>query len=112
MRRHRQLRHHRAVRYQSLLTLFSPRSKEKALTLLSQIQDHVAEGGTAIINVLTEDTSFMGMFQPGHFYLFGRDELRERFAGWKILHDAHDDFAAPEGAKKAFATLVAQKPDS
>lgn len=92
------------------LLMFFP--KEKALTLLSQIQDHVAEGGTAIINVLTDDTTFMGMFQPGHFYLFGRDELRERFAGWKILHDAHDDFAAPEGTKKAFATLVAQKPDS
>ena len=92
------------------LLMFFP--KDKALALLTRIQTHVAGGGSAIINVLTEDTTFMGMFQPGHFHLFGKNELRERFAGWKILHDAHDDFAAPEGSRKAFATLVAQKPDA
>jgi tellurite methyltransferase len=51
----------------------------------------------------------MNMFQPGHYYLFGRDELRERFTGWKILHEAHEDFPAPDDTRKAFATLVAQK---
>lgn len=34
----------------------------KALALLADIQEHVAEQGLAIINVLTEGTTFMGMF--------------------------------------------------
>lgn len=89
------------------LLMFFP--EEKALTLLSRIQAHTTEGGIAIVNVLTDETTFMNMFQPGHYYLFGRDVLRERFSSWKILHEAHEDFPAPEGTRKAFATLVAQK---
>jgi tellurite methyltransferase len=89
------------------LLMFFPR--EKALALLTQIQDHVAAGGTAIVNTLIDGTTYMGMFEPGHYHLFGRDELRTLFAGWNILHYTHDDFAAPEGSTKAFATLVAQK---
>ena len=34
----------------------------KALALLADIQEHVADQGIAIINVLTEGTTFMGMF--------------------------------------------------
>jgi len=89
------------------LLMFFP--KEKALALLSQIQSHVTEGGTAIVNVLTDETTFMNMFHPGHYYLFGRDEQRERFAGWKILHETHENFPAPDGTRKVFSTLVAQK---
>lgn len=89
------------------LLMFFPR--KKALALLAQIQDHVADGGTAIVNVLTDGTTYMGMFEPGHFHLFGRDELRNHFAGWNILHETHDRFDAPEGSVKAFITLVAQK---
>jgi len=89
------------------LLMFFPR--EKALELLSQIQTHVADGGTAIVNTLTEGTTYMGMFEPGHYHLFGKDELRTLFAGWNILHYTEDDFAAPEGSTKAFATIVARK---
>jgi len=35
----------------------------------------VAERGLAIVNVLTEGTTYMGMFEPGNYYLFGRDVL-------------------------------------
>jgi len=89
------------------LLMFFPR--EKALELLSQIQTHVADGGTAIVNTLTEGTTYMGMFEPDHYHVFGKHELRELFAGWKILHFANDNFVAPGHTTKAFATIVAQK---
>ena len=83
--------------------------QEQALELLSRIQEHVADGGTAIVNVLIEGTTFMGMFEPGNYCLFGRDELRDRFRGWNILSHVHDSFDAPGGTKKKFATIVARK---
>lgn len=83
--------------------------KERALQLLAEIQQHVKPGGRAVINVLIEGTTYMGMFQPGHYYLFGRDELERRFAGWKVLEQIHQTFPAPENTEKVFATLIAQK---
>lgn len=89
-----------------LLMLFK---QENALALLAGIQDHVAEQGVTIINVLIEGTTYMGMFEPGNYYLFGPNELEQRFKGWSILLSRHDSFDAPEHAKKEFATIVAQK---
>ena len=83
--------------------------REQALELLSRIQEHVADSGVAIVNVLIEGTTFMGMFEPGNYYLFGREELRERFKGWNILLFTHDSFDAPGATKKEFATIVARK---
>lgn len=83
--------------------------KERALQLLGEIQQHVKPGGRAVVNVLIEGTTYMGMFQPGHYYLFGRDELEQRFAGWKVLEMAYQTFPAPENTEKVFATIIAQK---
>jgi len=82
----------------------------RALELLEGVQRHVKPGGCAVINALIEGTTFLGMFQPGHYYLFGRDELAQRFAGWKILAHDHQIFPAPENTEKVFATIVARKP--
>jgi tellurite methyltransferase len=73
--------------------------RERALALVEEIKKSVAPGGRAIVNVLTEGTTYMGMF-----------ELKERFEGWKILFSRHDSFGAPENTIKEFCTLVAQKP--
>ena len=83
---------------------------ENAVKLLADIQEHVAGGGIAVINVLIEGTTYLGMFEPGNYYLFGRDELEERFKGWGILLSRHNSFDAPGNTKKEFATIVAQKP--
>ena len=83
--------------------------REHALTLLCAVQEHVKPGGRAIVNVLIEGTTFMGMFDSNNYCLFGRDELEERFAGWTILSSEHQSFPAPEGTTKEFATLVAEK---
>jgi tellurite methyltransferase len=83
--------------------------RENAHRLLADIQEHVASEGSAIINVLIEGTTYLGMFESGNYTLFGRNELERRFMGWDILLSRHDSFAAPGNTLKAFATLVAKK---
>lgn len=81
----------------------------RALELLEEIQQHVKPGGCAVINVLIEGTTFLGLFQPGHYTLFGREELVQRFAGWQLLEHVYQTFPAPENTEKVFATIVARK---
>lgn len=83
--------------------------RARALELLEGIQRHVKPGGCAVINVLIEGTTFLGMFQPGHYYLFGREELAQRFAGWQVLEHVYQTFPAPDNTEKVFATIVARK---
>jgi len=83
--------------------------RARALELLEEIQRHVKPGGCAVINVLIEGTTFLGMFQPGHYYLFGREALVQRFAGWQLLEHVYQTFPAPENTEKVFATIVARK---
>lgn len=83
--------------------------RARATKLLEEIQRHVKPGGCAVINVLIEGTTFLGMFQPGHYTLFGRDELAQRFAGWQVLEHVYQTFPAPESTEKVFATIVARK---
>ncbi len=90
------------------LLMFFPR--ERALSLLREIEDHVAAGGVAVLNVLTEGTTFMSMFGSANYYLFGREELRELLPAWEVLAWQRDCVPAPEGTVKEFATLIARKP--
>lgn len=77
---------------------------------LADIQDHVREGGAAIVNVLVEGTTYTDMFDAGGHCLFARGELADRFARWDVLHSAFDDFEAPGARLKSFATVIARKP--
>ena len=81
-----------------------------ARQLLNEIQSHVKPGGLAIINVLIEGTTYLDMFEPGHSYLFGENELRDRFAEWDLLESKYDSFDAPGSTVKRFATVIARKP--
>jgi tellurite methyltransferase len=83
--------------------------RARAQELLDEIQRHVKPGGCAVINVLIEGTTFLGLFQPGHYTLFGREELMQRFAGWQVLEHVYQSFPAPENTEKVFATIVARK---
>jgi tellurite methyltransferase len=83
---------------------------ERALQLLTVIQDHVTPGGRAIVNVLIEGTTYLGMFDPDNYCLFRRTELEERFDGWNILASRTQTFTAPEGTRKDFSTVIAEKP--
>lgn len=84
-------------------------NKERAHALLRDIQAHIKPGGCAIINVLTEETTYLGMFQPGNYYLFGQHELEEKFSGWDIQLSERHAFPAPGNTEKVFATLIANK---
>lgn len=90
------------------LLMFFPR--ETALAMLEEIKTRVTPGGIALVNLLTEGTTFLGMFEPGHYCLFGVNELRRAFAGWNILVDRADTFPAPGDTRKLFSTVVARKP--
>jgi tellurite methyltransferase len=90
-----------------LLMLFR---RETALKLLTAIQDHVKPGGRAIVNVLIEGTTYLGMFDPDNYCLFRRTELEERFDGWSMLESRTQMFPAPEGTRKDVSTIVAEKP--
>ena len=83
--------------------------KERALALLRQIEQRVRPGGQAIVNVLIEGTTYLGMFKPDDYYLFGADELEQAFAGWKLIVAQRDAFPAPGGTRKEFSTVIAQK---
>ncbi len=90
------------------ILMFFPRVR--ALALLNDVLEKLEPRGLAVINVLTEGTTFMQMFDLGSYYLFGRDELLEHFPGWELLVWRHDGFAAPGDTIKQFATLIARKP--
>jgi tellurite methyltransferase len=77
---------------------------------LQRLQACVRPGGVAIVNVLVEGTTYLDMFDGTGHCLWPADELRRRFAGWEILRDDRQEFAAPGGTRKCFATVIAVKP--
>jgi tellurite methyltransferase len=82
-----------------------------ASSQLEQLKACVRPGGVAVVNVLVEGTTYLGMFDAaaGHC-LFAPEELHSRFPGWQILRDERQEFAAPGGTVKHFATVVAARP--
>ena len=84
--------------------------RETALKLLTAVQEHVKPEGRAIVNVLIEGTTYLGMFDPDNYCLFRRNELDERFDGWNILDSRYHTFPAPEDTRKDFSTIIAEKP--
>lgn len=92
------------------LLMFFPEAQARAA--LDDIGRHIRPGGVVALNVLTEGTTFLSLFDPGHSHLFSRDALRQHFADWEIIESRHDSFPAPEATVKAFATLVARRPEA
>jgi tellurite methyltransferase len=90
------------------LLMFFP--KDRALELLADIKAHVRPGGNAIVNVLTEGTTYLDMFEPAHYCLFAEDELQQHFSGWDLLESRSHRFNAPGSTTKVFATVVGRKP--
>lgn len=84
--------------------------RERALSLLHAIQEHVSPGGRAVVNVLIEGTTYTGMFDRDNYYLFRQNELGEHFTGWTILASRYETFPAPGETRKEFLTVIAEKP--
>ena len=81
----------------------------QARALLARIRGAVRPRGLAAINVLIEGTTYLDMFDPRGYCLFGRDELSAAFGGWEIVLSRHEDFPAPSDTVKRFHTLVARR---
>ncbi len=81
-----------------------------AFRVLGELQAYVKPGGTALVNVLVEGTTYLDMFDAAGYCLFARDELPRRFAGWTILASEFADYPAPGKQIKSFATLIARRP--
>jgi tellurite methyltransferase len=81
-----------------------------ARALLERVRDAVRPRGLAGVNVLIEGTTYLDMFDPAGYCLFGRDELSAAFSGWQILLSRHEDFPAPRETVKRFHTLIVQRP--
>jgi tellurite methyltransferase len=81
----------------------------QARALLERIRDAVRPNGLAAMNVLIEGTTYLDMFDPAAYCLFGRDELSAAFAGWQTVLSRHEDFPAPSDTVKRFHTLVARR---
>jgi len=81
-----------------------------AFAQLQQLQAHVRPGGVAVVNVLVQGTTYLGMFDPSSHCLFARDEMQRRFAGWEILRSEYQDFPAANETNKSFVTVIARKP--
>lgn len=80
-----------------------------ALRQLAQLKAHVRPGGIAIVNVLTEGTTFMDMFSPEGYCLFKPGQLRDHFADWEVISYVPQEFPAPRDTRKVFATAIARK---
>lgn len=84
--------------------------RERALELLRRIQEHVHPGGRAIVNVLVDGTTYLDMFVADNYFLFTYEQFEQQFAGWEILSSRRDVFPAPNGTRKEFSTVIAEKP--
>jgi tellurite methyltransferase len=82
-----------------------PAARRQLLRALSAVRS----GGIAVINVLIEGTTYMGMFDEASGYcLFAEDELPRALAGWQRLDDRVEEFPAPGGIKR-FRTTIARR---
>ncbi len=82
-----------------------------AFAQLQQLQAHVRPGGVAVVNVLVQGTTYLGMFDPSSHCLFARDEMHKRFAGWEILCSEYQDYPSANDTTKSFVTVIARKPE-
>lgn len=80
-----------------------------ARALLGRLRGAVRPRGLAAINVLVEGTTYLDMFDPAGYCLFGRDELAAAFPGWQVVLSRHEAFPAPRDTLKRFHTFVARR---
>lgn len=57
-------------------------SAKRALT---DLQRHLVSGGTMVVNVLVEGTTYTDMFDPNAHCLFPRNFLTAQFSSWQVI---------------------------
>lgn len=79
---------------------------------LARLQAAVRPGGVAVVNVLVQGTTYMDMFDPDQHCLWAPDAPARAFDGWTLLQHAVEDFDAPRGLRKRFATVIARRAET
>jgi tellurite methyltransferase len=77
---------------------------------LQALRAHVRPGGTAIVNVLVQGTTWTELFDADSHCLFARGDLVAAFAGWQLIDSACHEFTLADGRVKAFETVIARRP--
>ena len=78
---------------------------------LKRALESVRPGGTVVVNLLIEGTTYMEMFDTERGYcLMAEDELPRMLEGWEMLDDRVEQFDAPAGSAKRFRTSIARRP--
>jgi tellurite methyltransferase len=85
-------------------------SCEQAERQLAQLQQRLRPGGTLVLNVLVQGTTYTEMFDAHQHCLWTSEELLARFADWTLQHVQAQDFDAPGDTIKSFLTVIASKP--
>lgn len=65
--------------------------------------------GVMVCNVLIEGTSYLDMFGADDYCLFTPGEVQQWFKGWRTEDFQIEEFAAPGGTVKRFATVIATR---
>ncbi len=84
-------------------------NRKTALSQLAQMQASVRPGGVLSVNVLIEGTTFLDMFHPASYYLFGANELEASMTDWEIITASLHNFVAPHATVKRFSTVIARR---
>ncbi len=79
---------------------------------LTQLQQRLRPGGTLVLTMLVEGTTYRDMFDPQQHCLVPSSELLARFTGWRIALQREQSFPAPQEHVKAFLSLIAVKPQA
>jgi len=82
---------------------------EDAAAVLAEMQRATRPGGILAVNVLIEGTTYLDMFEPGHYCLWTDDELLACFKGWNILEHRQQEFPAGTSQMKRFSTVIAKR---
>jgi len=82
---------------------------KKAHQQVEKMKALTCQSGVMVCNVLIEGTSYLDMFGAGQYCLFAPDEVRQWFQGWQTEDFQIEDFAAPGGTVKRFATVIATR---
>jgi tellurite methyltransferase len=90
-----------------VLMCFRP---ERARALLRAVSDAVRPGGTLVVNVLLEGTTYRAMLDPSAHHLFRPREVEDALPGWAVFESRRDEFPAPGDTTKVFSTVVARRP--
>lgn len=83
---------------------------EQAGQQLAQLQQRLRPGGTLVLALLVEGTTYLDMFDPQQHCLQSAGQWLARFAGWRIALQQEPVFPAPQQRVKSFLSLIALKP--